>query len=50
MVPSDHQWFHNLTVAEAIVERLRPHGDEWRAARDRQGEKKRAEARAARGA
>ncbi|MDP9366474.1 MAG: polyphosphate kinase 2 family protein [Chloroflexota bacterium] len=50
VVPSDHQWFHNLAVAEAIVDRLRPHGDEWRAARDRQGEEKRAEARAARGA
>jgi PPK2 family polyphosphate:nucleotide phosphotransferase len=50
VVPSDHQWFHNLAVAEAIVDRLRPHREEWRAERDRLGAEKRAEAQAARGA
>lgn len=50
VVPSDHQWFHNLAVAEAVVGRLRPHREEWLASRQARGEKKRAGAEAARGA
>ncbi len=45
VVPADHQWFHDLAVAEALVERLRPHREAWTQARDRHGEEKVAEAR-----
>lgn len=48
VVPSDHQWFNNLAVADLLVERLRPFHDEWRAARERVGEENQAEARRAR--
>lgn len=48
VVPADKDWFHNLAVAEALVERLRPCAGEWRAERDRIGQEKRDEARAAR--
>jgi hypothetical protein len=44
LVPADHQWFHNLAVAEALVARLRPHRAEWLAERDRIGREKRDEA------
>jgi PPK2 family polyphosphate:nucleotide phosphotransferase len=47
LVPADHQWFHNLVVAETLVERLRPYRDGWVAARDERGRKKAAEAREA---
>jgi PPK2 family polyphosphate:nucleotide phosphotransferase len=30
VVPSDHKWYRNLAVAEAIVETLRAHRDGWR--------------------
>lgn len=49
VVPADNDWFHNLAVAEAIVERLRPYRDGWIEERTRRGEEKRAEAREARG-
>ena len=49
VVPADHQWFHNLAVAEALVECLRPYRDAWLTARDRRGNKGRAEARQGRG-
>lgn len=49
VVPADYRWFHNLAVAEALVERLRPFRAAWQAARDKRGEEKRASARAARG-
>jgi PPK2 family polyphosphate:nucleotide phosphotransferase len=41
LVPADHQWFHNLAVAEALVERLWPYRDAWIAARKQRGEKER---------
>jgi len=50
VVPSDHQWFHNLAVAEAFVERLRPYRPIWEDARDRLGAEERQAARKARGA
>ena len=31
IVPSDHKWFRNLAVAQALVETLRPYRDEWEA-------------------
>ena len=46
--PADHQWFHNLAVAEAFVEHLRPYREEWIEARNRRGEEQRAEAERAR--
>lgn len=49
VVPADNDWFHNLAVAETLVERLRPYRDGWIAERTRLGEEKRAEAREARG-
>lgn len=47
IVPADHQWFHNLAVADALVEELRPHHDAWIEARDRRSEEERAAARKA---
>lgn len=47
VVPADHQWFHNLAVAEALVAELRPHHDAWVEARNRRGEEERAEAKKA---
>ena len=29
VVPSDHKWFRNLAIAEALVETLRPHKKSW---------------------
>jgi PPK2 family polyphosphate:nucleotide phosphotransferase len=43
-VSADQQWFHNLSVAEALVERMRSHREAWIEARDQRGAKKRAEA------
>ena len=48
LVPADHQWFHNLAVAEALVECLRPRRKAWIRERDRIGKEKRAEALEAR--
>jgi PPK2 family polyphosphate:nucleotide phosphotransferase len=44
VTPADHQWFHNLAVAEALVEHLRPYRKEWIEARNQRGEEQRAEA------
>lgn len=49
VVPADHEWFHNLAVAEALVTTLRPYREDWLAARTRIGQEKRAEAQEARG-
>jgi PPK2 family polyphosphate:nucleotide phosphotransferase len=49
VVPADRQWFHTLAVAEALVDRLRPHREAWLAARERIGAEERRAARAARG-
>jgi len=49
VVPANHEWFHTLAVAEALVGALRPHREAWLAERTRIGQEKRAEARAARG-
>lgn len=49
VVPADNDWFHNLAVAETLVERLRPYRDGWIAERTRLGEENRVEAREARG-
>jgi PPK2 family polyphosphate:nucleotide phosphotransferase len=46
LVPADHQWFHDLVVAEALVERLGEYRDAWTEARDRTGKEKREEAEA----
>jgi polyphosphate kinase 2 (PPK2 family) len=48
VTPADHQWFHNLAVAEALVERLRPYRNHWIEARNQRGEEQRAEAGRAR--
>jgi PPK2 family polyphosphate:nucleotide phosphotransferase len=48
VVPADHQWFHNLAVAEALIAHLRPYRADWIEARNRRGEEQRAEAKAAR--
>ena len=45
LIPADHQWFHNLVIAETLVERLRPYRDAWVEARDRIGKQKQAAAR-----
>ena len=44
VVPADHQWFHNLAVAEVLVERLRPHREAWIEARNERGAEERAKA------
>jgi PPK2 family polyphosphate:nucleotide phosphotransferase len=48
VTPADHPWFHNLAVAEALVERLRPYRECWIEARNRRGEEQRVEAKRAR--
>jgi PPK2 family polyphosphate:nucleotide phosphotransferase len=45
VIPADLQWFHNLAVAELLVERLGAYREAWLAARHRIGEKKHDEAR-----
>jgi PPK2 family polyphosphate:nucleotide phosphotransferase len=49
VTPADHQWFHNLAVAEALLERLRPYREDWIEARNQRGEQQRAEAERVRG-
>jgi len=44
LIPADHQWFHNVAVAEALVERLRSYRGPWTEGRDQRGAEKRAEA------
>lgn len=41
VVPADHEWFHNVALAEKLVERLRPYRDGWIAERDRKGREER---------
>jgi PPK2 family polyphosphate:nucleotide phosphotransferase len=45
VIPADLQWFHNLAVAELLVERLTHYREAWLAARQRIGEEKHDEAR-----
>ena len=45
VIPADLQWFHNLAVAELLVERLTEYREAWLTARQRIGEEKRDEAR-----
>ena len=45
VIPADLQWFHNLAVAELLVERLSDYREVWLAARKRIGEEKHADAR-----
>jgi PPK2 family polyphosphate:nucleotide phosphotransferase len=47
VIPSDHQWFHNLATAEILVERLGEHRATWLEARDALAREKQAEAREA---
>ena len=47
VIPSDHQWFHNLVIAEILVERLREHREAWLEAREALAREKQAEAREA---
>jgi len=44
IVAADHQWSYNVSVAQALVERLRPYRDSWVKGRDERGATKRAEA------
>lgn len=48
VVPADHQWFHDLAVAEALIERLGAYREDWTTARDEAGEENRKEAEAER--
>ena len=43
VVPADRQWFHNLAIAEILVERMLVHRDEWLEQRDERGREGRAE-------
>ena len=43
IVPADHQWFHNLAIAEILVQRMAVHRDAWLDARDERGREGRAE-------
>ncbi len=45
VIPADLQWFHNLAVAELLVQRLTDYREAWLAARQRIGKQKRDEAR-----
>ena len=45
VIPADLQWFHNLAVAQLLVERLTDYREAWLAARKRIGEEKHDEAR-----
>jgi len=45
VIPADRQWFHNLAVAEFLVERLTEHREAWLDARKRIGKEKNDEAR-----
>ncbi len=45
VVPADRQWFHDLSVARLLADRLRPYRRIWEEARERLGEEKAAEAR-----
>ena len=45
VIPADLQWFHNVAVAELLVERLSDYREAWLAARQRIGEEKHDEAR-----
>jgi len=47
VIPADHQWFHNLVIAELLVERLREHRDSWLEARQERARKEQAAAREA---
>jgi PPK2 family polyphosphate:nucleotide phosphotransferase len=38
VVPSDRKWYRNLAVAQALVEMLRPHREDWLAALRERGE------------
>lgn len=44
VIPADHQWLHNVAVAEALIGRLRSHREGWIEARNERAEKKRDEA------
>jgi PPK2 family polyphosphate:nucleotide phosphotransferase len=39
VIPSDRKWYRNLAVAQALVEMLRPHREDWLAALRECGEK-----------
>ena len=45
VIPADFQWFHNLAVAELLVERLNDYRAAWLAARQRIGQEKHDDAR-----
>ena len=47
VIPSDHQWFHNMVIAEILVDRLREHRKGWLEAREALAREKQAEARKA---
>jgi PPK2 family polyphosphate:nucleotide phosphotransferase len=37
IVPANHKWFRNLAIAQTLVDTLRPHEQEWRAALEERG-------------
>jgi PPK2 family polyphosphate:nucleotide phosphotransferase len=47
VIPADRPWFHNLVVAELLVERLREHRAAWLEARERRAKEEQAAARKA---
>jgi PPK2 family polyphosphate:nucleotide phosphotransferase len=47
VIPSDRKWHRDLAVAQALVETLRPHRDDWLAALRDRGERELAELREA---
>lgn len=50
VVPADHRWYHNLLVAQLLVERLRPYREGWERARRQIGQENQQEAAEARDA
>ncbi len=49
IVPANHKWFRNLVLAEAVVEALRPHKQEWMQRLTSLGEAQKKQLRAMRG-
>lgn len=48
VVSADHRWYHNLAIAQLLVERLRPYRIEWARTREQIGRENQQEAEQAR--
>lgn len=48
VVPADHRWSHNVAVAQLLLDRLRPHREEWERLRREVGQANQSEAAEAR--